>query len=79
MFSLLDLRFVLCSLDLAHTTCAKDHGLSYPNYPQINEVGKSDVSSQSERALYVVYFINDFCLSINFEFSDVYCTKKNSY
>ena len=25
-----------------HTTCAKDHGLLYLNYPQINEVGKSD-------------------------------------
>ena len=24
------------------TTCAKDHGLFYLNYPEINEVGKSD-------------------------------------
>ena len=42
MFSLLDLRFVLCSRDLDDgTTCAKDHGLFYLNYPQINEVRKS--------------------------------------
>ena len=32
--------------------CAKDHGLSYLNYPQINEVGKSDhVVVSGERSM----------------------------
>ena len=42
MFSLRDLRFVLCSVDPDVLWCAKDHGLLYLNYPQINEFGKSD-------------------------------------
>ena len=41
MFSLRDLRFVLCSVDPDVLWCAKDHGLFYLNYPQINEFGRS--------------------------------------
>ena len=40
MFSLRDLRFVLCSRDLDVQKRAKDHRLFYLNYPEINEVGK---------------------------------------
>ena len=42
MFSLLDLRFALCSLDFLRITRAKDHRLFSLNYPQISEVGKVD-------------------------------------
>ena len=37
MFLLRDLHF-----GCRRTTCAKDHGPFYLNYPQSNEVGKSD-------------------------------------
>ena len=42
MFSPCDLRFVFCSLGLDVQKRAKDHGLFYLNYPQINEIGKCD-------------------------------------
>ena len=41
MFSLRDLRLVSVITRSRRATCAKDHGL-YLNYPQINEVAKSD-------------------------------------
>ena len=41
MLSLLDLRFVLCSLDL-DVLRAQRIMFFYLNYPQINKVGKSD-------------------------------------
>ena len=40
MFSLRHLRFVLCSLDLDVQRAQRIMG--FFNYPQINEVGKSD-------------------------------------
>ena len=49
MFSLRNLSaFLVLFTWTRRTTCAKDHGLFYLNYPQINKVGKSDhvVSSQ---------------------------------
>ena len=49
MFSLFDLRFVLCSLDLGALTCAKDHGRFYLDYPQINEVAKSDHVNREQK------------------------------
>ena len=43
MFTLCDhLLFVFCSLHLDVLRCAKNHGLFYLNYPQINEVRKYD-------------------------------------
>ena len=42
MFSLLDLRFVLCSRDLDVLRAQRIIGLFYLNYPQINEVRTSD-------------------------------------
>ena len=43
MFSLRDLHFLLCSRDLDVLRAQlKDYRLSYLNYPQFNEVGKSD-------------------------------------
>ena len=40
MFSLLDLRFVLCSRDLDVLRAQRIMGC-YLNYPEINEVGRS--------------------------------------
>ena len=52
MFSLLDLCFVLCPRDLDYVR--KVSWDFYHNYPQINEVGKSDHSvSVSLTFLYV--------------------------
>ena len=42
MFSLLDLRFVLCSRDLHVLRAQRIIGFFNLNYPQINEVGKYD-------------------------------------
>ena len=43
MFTLCDhLLFGFCSLHLDVLRCAKNHGLFYLNYPQINEVRKYD-------------------------------------
>ena len=51
MFSLRD----LCALFTwsRRTTCANNHGLFNLNYPQINEVGKSDHMVQTKK--YVVH------------------------
>ena len=40
MFSLRDLRFVLCSRDLDVLRAQRIIGFFYLNYPQINAVGK---------------------------------------
>ena len=42
MFSLRDLRFVRCSLNLDVLCAQRIIGFFYFNYPQINEVVKSD-------------------------------------
>ena len=42
MFSLRDLRFLLCSRDLDVLRAQRIIGLFYLNYPQINEVRKCD-------------------------------------
>ena len=42
MFSLHDLHFVLCSLDLDVLRAQRIMGFFYLNYPQINEVRKAD-------------------------------------
>ena len=42
MFSLRDLCFALCPLELDVLRAQRIMGFSYLNYPQINEVGKSD-------------------------------------
>ena len=42
MFSLRDLRFVLCSRDLDVLRAQRIMGFFYLKYPQISEVGNSD-------------------------------------
>ena len=41
MFSLRDLRFVLCSLDLDLLRAQRIIGFILSNYPQLKEVGKA--------------------------------------
>ena len=49
MFSLRDLRFVLrCSRDLDELRTQRTISFFYVDYPQINEVGKSDHMERAE-------------------------------
>ena len=60
MFSLRDLCFVLCSLDLDVTMCYVRKGLwafLNLNYPQISEIGKSEVIEKLRNYSRVAYFL----------------------
>ena len=48
MFSLCDLRFVLCSRDLDVLRAQRSMGFFILNYPQIKEVGKADHMVQEQ-------------------------------
>ena len=52
-----DLCFVLCSLDLDVLRAQRITGFFYLNYPEINEVGKSDPME---------------CIAMEFRFTDTY-------